>query len=62
MATNRLAKLRARRTDPFIKAAAVREAYDSMSEGEPVTYAVGAMQPVGQQYTMKTYGHQRHAY
>ena len=55
MATNRLAKLRARRTDPLIKAAAVREAYDSISEEEPVKYAVGAMQPIDKEYTSKTF-------
>ncbi len=55
MATNRLAKLRARRTDPLIKAAALREAYDSMSEEEPVKYAVGAMQPIDKEYTSKTF-------
>jgi hypothetical protein len=55
MATNRLAKLRARRTDPLIKAAALREAYDSMSEDEPVKYAVGAMQPIDKEYTNKTF-------
>jgi hypothetical protein len=55
MATNRLGKLRARRTDPLIKAAAIREAYDSMSEDESVKYAVGAMQPIDQEYTNRTY-------
>jgi hypothetical protein len=55
MTTNRLAKLRARRTDPLIKAAAVREAYDSISEEEPVKYAVGAMQPIDKEYTSKTF-------
>ena len=55
MAINRLAKLRARRTDPLIKAAAFREAYDSMAEDEPVKYAVGAMQPIDNEYTSKTF-------
>ena len=55
MATNRLEKLRKRRTDPLIKAAAVREAYDSMSEGESIKYAVGSMQPIGREYTKNTY-------
>lgn len=55
MAINRIAKLRARRTDPLIKAAAFREAYDSIAEDESVRYAVGAMQPIDQEYTNKTY-------
>jgi hypothetical protein len=41
----------------LIKAAAeIREAYDSISEDEPVKYAVGAMRPIDQEYTNKTYG------
>jgi hypothetical protein len=57
MATNRITKLRARRTDPtmLVKAAAVREAYDSILEDEPVKYAVGAMQPIDKQYTANTF-------
>ena len=56
MATNRLGKLRARRTDSLIKAGAeIREAYDGISEDEPVKYAVGAMQPIDPEYTSKSY-------
>lgn len=56
MARDRLAKLRARRTDPLIKGAReLREAYDSIAEDEPVKYAVGAMQPIDAAYTKQTY-------
>jgi hypothetical protein len=55
MATNRIGKLRARRTDPVIKAAEMREVYDRISEDESVKYAVGAMQPIDKEYTNKTY-------
>lgn len=55
MTTNRLGKLRARRTDPLIKAAAFREAYDSIPEDESIKYAVGAMQPIDEEYTRRTY-------
>jgi len=55
MATNRLAKLRARRTDPMVKTAGLREVYERISEDEGVKYAVGAMQPLDQEYTQKTF-------
>src|SRR5579863_5137093 len=58
MATNRIGKLRARRTDPLIKAAAagqLREVYDRISEDESVRYAIGAMQPIDDEYTKNTY-------
>lgn len=56
MATNRLAKLRAMRTDSAIKAAsAVYEAYDRILEDESVRYAVGAMQELDPDYTSNTF-------
>src|ERR1700733_8623756 len=56
MASNRMAKLRARRTDPtVVKAAAIREVFDSISEAEPIKYAVSAMQPVSPVYTENTF-------
>jgi hypothetical protein len=56
MATNRLGKLRARRSDSVIKAAVeMREAYDRIPEDESAKYAIGAMQPIEQEYTDKTY-------
>jgi hypothetical protein len=53
--TNRVAKLRARRTDPLIKVAGMREVYDRISEDEAVRYAVGAMQPIDPEYTQNTF-------
>jgi hypothetical protein len=56
MPSNRIAKLRARRTDPLIKAAAqMREVYDRISEDDAVKYAIGAMQPIDTEYTDSTY-------
>jgi len=55
MATNRIGKLRSRRTDPLIKATEMREVYDRISDDESVKYAVGAMQPIDKEYTNKTY-------
>ena len=55
MATNRLAKLRAMRTDSLIKAAsALDEAYDRVVEEEPIRYAIGAMQQLDPDYTANT--------
>lgn len=55
MATNRIGKLRSRRTDPLIKTAEMREVYDRISEDESVKYAIGAMQPIDKEYTKNTY-------
>lgn len=55
MATNRVGKLRSRRTDPLIKTAEMREVYDRISEDESVKYAIGAMQPIDKEYTNNTY-------
>jgi hypothetical protein len=55
MATDRIGKLRARRTDKVIKAAEFREVYDAITDDESVRYAVGAMQPIDKQYTENTY-------
>lgn len=56
MATNRLAKLRAMRTDTVIKAASTfAEAYDSIEEDESVRYAIGAMQPLDPDYIANTF-------
>jgi hypothetical protein len=55
MATNRIAKLRSRRTDPLIKTTEMREVYERISEEESVKYAVGTMQPIDKEYTNKTY-------
>ena len=54
MASNRIAKLRTRRTDPLIKAAEMREVYDRISDDESVKYAIGAMQPIDIEYTRRT--------
>jgi hypothetical protein len=51
-----MAKLKARRTDPtVIKAAAIREAFDSIAEEEPIKYAVGTMQPIDPAYAKTTF-------
>ncbi len=56
MASNRMEKLKARRTDPtVIKAAAIREAFDSIAEEEPIKYAVGTMQPIDPAYAKTTF-------
>jgi hypothetical protein len=56
MASNRMAKLKSRRTDPtIVKAAAIREAFDSIAEEEPIKYAVGTMQPIDPAYEKTTF-------
>lgn len=56
MATNRLAKLRAMRTDRTIKvASAFDEAYDRIQESESIRYTIGAMQPLDPDYVANTF-------
>jgi hypothetical protein len=57
---SRIARLRARRTDPaeafMFKAAGVNEVYERMTEtSSAVKYAIGAMQPIDPAYTENTY-------
>lgn len=55
MAKSRLDKLRSRRMDPLVKVAGLREAYDQLvDEDSSVRYAIGAMQPIDQDYTLRT--------
>lgn len=51
MATNRISKLKNRRTDVILKADALNEAYSSIKEDDAVKYAIGAMQPIDNTYT-----------
>lgn len=58
--SNRIARLRARRTDPtegyMFKSAGANEVYERMQESSSaVKYAVGAMQPIDPVYTENTY-------
>ena len=54
--SNRLDRLRARRTDNYEKQATLNEVYDRMSEqSSAVKYAIGAMQPIDPAYTTNTY-------
>jgi hypothetical protein len=56
MISNRMQKLRARRTDPTMKAAvALDEAYDRIRDDEVIKYVIGTMQPIGREYTTKTF-------
>jgi hypothetical protein len=57
MATNRIAKLRARRTDPTIKVAAARafdEAISAIREDDSVRYIIETMKPIDREYTKNT--------
>jgi hypothetical protein len=55
MASSRLEKLRSRRLDPLIKISGMREAYERLpAEDAAVQYAIGAMQPIDQEYTKRT--------
>ena len=56
MISNRMQKLRARRTDTTMKAAvAFDEAYDRIQDDEVIKYVVGTMQPIDKEYTKKTF-------
>ena len=55
MASNRLGKLRTRRTDPLVKAAEMREVYERITDDDSVRYAVGAIERIDKQYTENTY-------
>jgi hypothetical protein len=55
MITNRMAKLRARRTDPFIKAAtAFDEALKEIKEEDAIQWVIQTMQPMEREYTEST--------
>jgi hypothetical protein len=55
MAANRMAKLRARRTDPFIKAArAFDEAITAIREDDAIKYVIETMRPIDSEYTEST--------
>jgi hypothetical protein len=54
--SNRMQKLRSRRTDATMKAAyTFDEAYDKIQEDETIKYVVGTMQPIDKEYTQKTF-------
>jgi hypothetical protein len=56
MISNRMQKLRARRTDTTMKAAAAfDEAYDRIQDDDTIKYVVGTMQPIDKEYTQKTF-------
>jgi len=56
MATNRMEKLRARRTDPFKKVArAFDEAIGRIREEDPIKYVIETMTPIEKEYTDNTF-------
>lgn len=56
MATNRMEKLRARRTDPFRKVArAFDEAIGRIREEDPIRYVIETMTPIEKEYTDITF-------